>query len=163
VYRDLEPTFLIATGPDICKEIADSGYCDKHIVYTNSNKILEYPNKFYLIPQDYTCNAGTIATYIACFDGHEKIYLLGFDNSAGDGYNNNMYAGTPGYEGQFVNWSDVLWIQNMAYIMDLYNEVEFVRVAPTPNYQIPDSWRRLSNFRQLSFSEFIIEADIGVT
>ena len=163
VYRDIEPTFLIATGSEICKEIADSGYCDKHIVYANSSKILEYPNKFYLIPQDYTCNAGTIATYIACFDGHEKIYLLGFDNSAGDGYNNNVYAGTECYDGQFINWSDALWIQNMAYVMGLYSEVEFVRVTPTPTYQIPVQWQVLNNFRQIAFDQFIIEADIGVT
>jgi len=162
-YRDFEPTFLVAVGNEICHEIAHSGYCDRHIVYANSDKILKYPNKFYLIPQDFVSNAGTIAAYLACFDGHEKIYLLGFDNSSGEYYNNNVYAGTRGYAPADHNYSDDYWIMAMEKIMSLYNEVEFVRVTSTPNYACPSSWRRLSNFRQIHFQSYVIEADIGVT
>ena len=108
------------------------------------------------------CNAGTIATYLACFDGHEKIYLLGFDNSAGDGYNNNIYAGSPGYAPMLSNYSDIFWIMSMERIMLMYNEIEFVRVCPTPGYNCPVSWLRLPNFKQISFNDYIIEADLGV-
>lgn len=162
-YRDFEATFTVAVGNDIAREIADSGYCNRHIVYANSDKILKYPNKFYLIPQDFVSNAGTAATYLACFDGHEKIYLLGFDNSAGEHYNNNVYAGTPGYAPTNHNYSDDYWILAMEQVMSLYNEVEFVRVTPTPNYVCPTTWLKLSNFRQISFNEYIIEADLGMT
>ena len=75
LYRDFSPNFLVATGDDIVKEIADSGYADDNIVYASAYDILDYPGKFYLIPQDPGWNAGTIATYMACFDGHEKVYL----------------------------------------------------------------------------------------
>jgi hypothetical protein len=162
-YRDINPTFLVAVGNEICDEIADSGYCDRNIVYTNSDKILKYPNKFYLIPQDYVSNAGTVAAYLACFDGHEKIYLLGFDNTAGDNYNNNIYAGTPGYANEMHNYSDDYWILSMEHVMSVYSEVEFVRVTSTPNYVCPSTWRKLPNFRQISFNQYIIEADLGVT
>ena len=161
-YRDIDPTFLIAVGNDIVEEIANSGYCDRHIVYANSDNILKYPNKFYLIPQDFISNAGSIATYLACFDGHEKIYLLGFDNSAGELYNNNVYAGTSGYAPLIHNYSDDYWIMAMESVFSMYNEVEFVRVVPTPGYQCPTNWRRLSNFRQITFKEYVIEADLGV-
>lgn len=162
-YRDFEPTFMIAVGNEICNEMVQSGYCDRHIVYANSDKILKYPNKFYLIPQDFVSNAGTIATYLACFDGHGKIYLLGFDNCAGEYYNNNIYAGTRGYASIKQNYSDDYWIMAMEQVMSLYNEVEFVRVTTTPNYICPPSWKRLSNFRQIHFDSYIKEADIGVT
>ncbi len=162
-YREFEPTFLVAVGDAMCNEIANSGYCDRHIVYANSDKIINYPNKFYLIPQDFVSNAGSIATYLACFDGHEKIYLIGFDNSAGENYNNNIYAGTPCYGPNNHNYSDDYWILGMEKIMSLYNEVEFVRVTSTPNYVCPPAWRRLSNFRQIHFKNYLIEADIGVT
>lgn len=154
---------MVTVGNEITDEIVKSGYCDKHIVYANSDKILAYPGKFYLIPQDFISNAGTIATYLACFDGHEKIYLLSFDNQAGDYYNNNVYAGTNGYADANQNYSDDFWILSMTQIMSMYNEVEFVRVCPTPNYKCPDTWRQLSNFRQISFNEFAIEVDLGVT
>jgi hypothetical protein len=162
-YRDIDPTFLIAVGNDICDEIANSGYCDRNIVYANSDKILKYPNQFYLIPQDFVSNAGSVATYLACFDGHEKVYLLGFDNGAGEYYNNNMYAGTNGYADINQNYSDDYWIMSMNQIMSLYSEVEFVRVCPTPEYECPPTWLKLPNFRQISFNQYIIEADLGVT
>jgi hypothetical protein len=161
-YRNIDPTFLVAVGNDIVDEIANSGYCNKRIVYANSDKILKYPNKFYLIPQDYVSNAGTVATYLACFDGHEKIYLLGFDNSAGDNYNNNIYAGTPGYAELLSHYSDDYWVLAMEHVMSTYSEVEFVRVTPTPSYVCPPSWQRLKNFRQISFNQYNIEADLGV-
>jgi hypothetical protein len=162
IYRDFNPTFLIAVGDEMCQEVANSGYCDRNIVYANSDKILQYPNKFYLIPQDFISNAGTIATYLACFDGHERVYLLGFDNSAGEYYNNNIYAGTNCYAPANHNYSDDYWIMAMEHVMSLYSEVEFVRVTSTPNYLCPPSWRRLENFRQISFNEYVIEADLGV-
>jgi hypothetical protein len=115
------------------------------------------------VPQDYVSNAGTVATYLACFDGHEKIYLLGFDNGAGENYSNNMYADTNGYTNIHQNYSDDYWIMAMEHVMSVYNEVEFVRVTSTPNYVCPPGWRKLPNFRQISFNQYIIEADLGVT
>jgi hypothetical protein len=88
---------------------------------------------------------------------------LGFDNSAGDNYNNNMYAGTTSYADPLHNYSDDYWILSMEHVMSVYNEVEFVRVTSTPNYVCPPSWRKLPNFRQISFNQYIIEADLGVT
>jgi hypothetical protein len=162
-YRDITPTFLVAVGNEICDEIASSDYCNKNIVYANSDKILKYPNTFYLVPQDYVSNAGSVATYLACFDGHEKIYLVGFDNGAGEHYNNNMYADTNGYAGVRQNYSDDYWIMAMEHIKTTYNEVEFERVTSTPSYSCPATWLRLPNFRQISFNQYIIEADLGVT
>ena len=77
VFRDFEPTFLVATGTEMVKEIADSGYCRDHIVYASAKDILNYPGKFYLTPQDPGWNADAIATYLAAFDVHRKVYLLG--------------------------------------------------------------------------------------
>lgn len=161
-YRDMRPTFLVAVGHEICSEIANSGFCQQNIVYANSDKVFKYSNSFYLIPQDYVSNAGTVATYLACFDGHEKIYLLGFDNSAGEYYNNNVYAGTAAYADIRHNYSDDYWIQSMRQVMSLYTEVQFIRVTTTPNYHCPASWLKLPNFSQIDYNAFSIEADLGV-
>ena len=45
--------------------------------------------------------------------------------------------------------------------MKLYSDVEFVRIMPTKEYDIPLDWGRLPNFRQIDFRDFILEADIG--
>lgn len=160
LYRDKETTFMVANSKEMCDEIAASGYCDNHIVYTNSANLPNYPGKFYLIPQNIIADAGTIAAYLACFDGHEKVYLLGFDGWAGDGYNNNMYAGTAGYPPVDFNVTEEFWVASMLKVMTTYNEVEFVRVMPTANWRCPIAWKELSNFRQIDYGKFYIEAGL---
>ena len=160
LYRDLTVPFLVATGDDICQELVDSGYCDNNVVYSTSQKIMQYPGKFYLVPQDPHWNAGAVAAYLACFDGHEKVYLLGFDNRAGDNLNNNIYAGTDGYGPVDLNISDLMWIKVMRYVMQLYPDVQFTRVMPTDSWEVPPEWKDLLNFRQISFNQFYLEVDL---
>ena len=97
LYRDYTPDFLVAVGDDIVKEIAYSGYTAKNIVYTNGQHILEYPGMFYLIPQNINYDAGAIAAYMACFDGHKKVFLLGYDSYDEQSPTNNVYKNTVGY------------------------------------------------------------------
>ena len=160
VYRDYEPTFLIATGKEISAEIADSGFCDDHIVYANSEEIVAHPGKFYLIPQDPHFNAGALAAYIAAFDGHEKIYMVGFDLQAGNHYYNNVYANTNGYHDANTDWRDDHMVQCLEAVMQLYPDVEFIRVMPTDTWVCPGVWRRLLNFRQITFDQFHREVDL---
>jgi hypothetical protein len=160
LHRDHETTFTVANSREMCDEMVSSGYCDNHIVYTNSANLPHYPGKFYLVPQNIIADAGTIATYLACFDGHEKIYLLGFDGWAGDGYNNNVYAGTPGYADVNVNLTENFGVASLLRVMQTYSEVEFVRVMPTINWRCPTPWKELSNFRQIDYAKFYIEAGL---
>lgn len=160
LYRDMTPTFLIATGPAICEEIAGTSYHENNIVYANAEIIAKHPGKFYLIPQDLHYNAGALAVYMACFDGHEKIYMIGFDGSAGSNYNNNMYAGTSCYGSKEQDYTDTLWIKTLSSIMDTYPEVEFIRVMPNAQYYCDSEWASKSNFRQISWREFTLEADL---
>jgi hypothetical protein len=141
-HEEFTPDFLITTDPAKVKAVAESGYCDDHIVYSNAQYVLEYPGKFYLVPQNPPFDAGSLATYLACFDGHRKIFLLGFD-----GYTDSV--------------EDVFWVKTLTSIMDIYKNVEFVRVCPTKKYVCANDLIRRSNFRQIDFREFVIEADIG--
>ena len=160
LYRDFAPQFLVVTGDEIVKEIADSDYCGDHIVYAGSKDILDYPGKFYLTPQDPSWNAGAIAAYLACFDGHRKIYLIGFDgvDTASSGY--NIYKGTRGYADPVYGFNENFWVQSMMAVFTTYSDVEFVRVMPTADYRIPEPWKYLANFRQIDYRQFAIEADL---
>ena len=42
-----------------------------------------------------------------------------------------------------------------------YPEVEFVRVMPTDTWWMADELQNLPNLRQISFRDFVMEADIG--
>lgn len=160
VYRDYESTFSVVTGREMADEIANSGYCDDHIVYSHSQNIQKYPGKFYLPPQDPGLNAGALATYIAAFDGHKTIYMLGFDGAHGDDHNNNVYAGTQSYADIDQHYSDEQWVINQRHIMELYDDVDFVRVKATSGQVCPERWLELLNFRQLTYQQFVLEIDL---
>lgn len=160
LYREFSPHFLVANGEEIVTEIANSGYTSEHIVYANANAILDHPNKYYLIPQDPSWNAGAIATYMACFDGHKTVYLMGFDgiDHPDNGY--NVYANTPGYPAPSYGYSEEFWVRSMLEVFNTYNDVDFVRVMPTKFFRMPDEWQYVLNLRQITFNEFATEVDL---
>lgn len=142
IYEEFTPDFLVVTDPAKVQAIAESGFTDNNIVYANAQYLLEYPGKFYLMPQNPAFDAGALAAYVACFDEHSKVFLLGYD-----GYTNDA--------------EDAFWVKTLASVMSTYLDVEFVRVMPTADYSVADELQRLPNFRQIGFRDFVIEADIG--
>ena len=159
LYRDFTPDFLVCTGKEMVKELANSGYCDNHIVYAGAASIMEHPGKFYLVPQNPSWNAGAIATYLACFDGHKKIYLYGFDGQDTAGHN-NVYVGSNAYPKHSDPVSDQVWVAAMAHIMSVYDDVEFVKVSTSGNTSVPTEWKDKLNFRQIDYKQFALEADL---
>jgi len=160
LYRDFTPDFLVASGDEIVKEIASSEYVKDNIVYTNAMHLLEYPGKFYLIPYNPYADAGTTAAYIAAFDGHKKIYLLGFEEQDTENYNYNVYAGTNGYDALDVDVLSDKWVSNRIELFNLYDDVDFVWVTPRGRSTVPESHKSCLNFRQVSHRDFVLEADL---
>jgi hypothetical protein len=167
LYRDFTPDFLIATGDEIVKEISNSGYASNNIVYANANHLLEHPGKFYLVPQNISYDAGSLAAYMACFDGHKKIFLLGYDQYDnhhqyhGANYN-NIYKGTNGYLPEDETQNGHFFTTALYNVVVAYPDVEFIRVMPEKTWWIADELLPLANFRQIDYNEFRIEADLGL-
>lgn len=162
IYREHVVDFLVVLDPKMAKELSDSGYATNNIVYTRVLNTLEYPNLFYLIPNDPYADAGTTAAYIAAFDGHKKIFLLGFDGQDTQGINNNIYAGTNGYDSLYtdIQYNDIIWKDNLYRLFSVYDDVDFVWVTEAGRSTMHESWKYLTNVRQISFHNFVIEASI---
>lgn len=161
LYRDFVPDFLVAVGNNgIVDEIADRGYTNDHIVYSSAIHLLEFPGKFYLIPYDVYADAGTTAAYIAAFDEHKKIYLLGFDGQEPGDWNNNVYAGTRCYDAKNVGVDHSEWILNRKQLFDVYDDVDWVWVTPKGTNIIPDALKSCLNLRQINFRQFVLECDL---
>jgi hypothetical protein len=160
LYRDYSPDFLIARGDNIITELANSDYTIDNVVYTSSLHLFKNPNKFYLIPYDPYCDAGTTAAYIAAFDGHKKIFLLGFDNQDTPGHNYNVYADTSGYDIINSNISDQKWIVDRASLINAYEDVDFIWVTNKGRTLMPNEWKACVNLRQISFRDFVLEANL---
>jgi hypothetical protein len=159
-FRDYKPDFLIATGDRLLREIADSGYCDSRIVYANNEPLVNFPGKFNLIPQNPQFNSGAIAVYLAAFDGHKKVYMLGFDGNDTPNYNYNVYNGTTGYPSTNSDILEDFWVLSLKQVMSAYNETEFVRVAPTVSFRTPEAWKYCLNYRQIDFRQFASEVGL---
>lgn len=163
-YRDLTPDFLVVTSPVICKELSTHAYTTSHVVYTDHECLKKYPNKFYLIPHNLYTDAGTLALRLACFDGHTKIYMVGMEGHDTDGYNYNVYAGTPGYEGAHRTKQQTIdsatWARDKAEVMKVYDNVEFTLVSKTGRLPVHASWKALPNFNQINTREFVLQNDL---
>ena len=159
-YRDFTPDFLVCTDRRIAQEMVASGFTTDNIVYTRVDIMLEFPGKFYLIPHDIYTDAGTTALYLAAFDGHKRIYLSGFDGQDSDVRNNNIYAGTNGYDAVTSTVSGVKWGDAQKTLFDTYDDVDFVHVSHTGRHRIPESWKYCANLRRISYRDMVLEADL---
>jgi hypothetical protein len=161
LYRDFAPDFLVAVGDEIVKEIAESEYSANGIVYANGQHVVEYPGKFYLIPQNVAFDAGSLAVYLACFDGHKKIFLMGFDGYDEVSKINNIYKGTNGYPETYEIQNETFWNRSLNTVMDTYPDVEFISVMPTQQWYAHPMFDSKPNFRQIDYRDFVLEADVG--
>ncbi len=158
-YRDYTSDFLVVTDRRIAGEIVKNKYTN-NITYARVDVTLEFPKKFYLIPHDVYADAGTTALYLAAFDGHKRIYMLGFDGQDTPGHNNNIYASTTGYDPVKFNISDEKWVNNQLAVINTYDDVDFVHVSETGRATIPEAWKYCTNLRRISYRDMVLEADL---
>jgi len=158
LYRDMSPDFLVCINPFLINEIVKSGYADKHIVMSNASNVKTHPGVLHLFPYGHTWCAGALATWLACFDGHQKIYLLGFDNQ-NEHSNNNVYAGTAHYATADTPARSQKWEGQMKRIFDAYDDVDFAWVAGGIS-RFPEEWNYCLNLRQITIHDFVLEADL---
>lgn len=159
-HRDHTADFLVCTDRRVAQEMVNSGYTADNIVYTRVDIMLEFPREFYLIPHDPYADAGTTAMYLAAFDGHKRIYLMGFDGQDTPGVNYNIYANTHGYDSSTTTIPDDKWIENAGTIFRVFDDVDFVWVTHYGTSPTHENWKYCTNLRQIGFRDFVLEADL---
>lgn len=138
IAREMRLDFTIETRRDQLAELVESGYSDNNIVYTDSRNCITNPGKFYLIPQKPKLLDLVMIMYLAAFDGHSEIFMLG--------YHRETDAGNPG------------WINQVCEVMRAYSGTQFVFAGEPTN--MPDVWLDLPNARAISYRDFIGYCDI---
>lgn len=161
IYRNYKFDFVSCVGEGIIQEIAQSTRDKTGTIFYAASKYLEqYPGEFSFIPQNPDFNAGAMSTYMAAFDGHKRIFMLGFDGIDSPNNNYNMFAGSDNYPALDYPINEEYWVRSLNTIMQVYSDTEFIRVCPTKNFRQPEAWRNKLNYRQIDFRQFILEADI---
>ncbi len=154
-YREYNPHYLIAVDVKMVNEIIESGYHKTNQVWTNPNKgIITKQNVNFFSPHK-GWSSGPTALWFAASQGHQVIYIFGFDYQGLDGKFNNVYADTFNYKKS----SDAAtyygnWLSQTEKVIKEFRNTRFFRVVE-PGAFIPDRLGpSLSNLSHITYDEF---------
>lgn len=138
IAQQMRLDFAVETNTDNLAAILATGYQQDNIVYTTARNCISYPGEFYLIPYKPRLIDMTIAVYLAAFDGHQEVFLLGYtDESPGDSLN---------------------WQAQLAEVFLAYPGVKFYLVGESS--RMPDHWVDCFNTQVMTYPEFISYCDV---
>ena len=154
-YREYAPHYLIAVDVKMVNEIIGAGYHKKHQVWTNPNKGISTKHNINFFSPHKGWSSGPTALWFAATQGHQQIYIFGFDYQGDNGKFNNVYANTHNYKKS----SDSAtyygnWLSQTEKTIKEFRHVKFFRVAD-PGAFIPDKLGpTLSNLSHITFEDF---------
>jgi hypothetical protein len=143
----------VATDRPIAEAIQRSGYSKKNRFYTRK----PLPDMgAQVVPRKYHGNSsGPIACAIAALDGHDRIYLLGYDMGPSPAMRfNNVYAGTefykspdaaPTYTGN--------WIRQLVSVAQDFPKTQFIRVCGPTSAEVKE-FKNIGNFDNIDIKIF---------
>ena len=139
LWRDMRFDFFVTKLQSELADILAANYTGKTAVHTNSTNCLNWPGSFYLTPYTSSMDEMALAVYLAAFDGHEEVFMLGYNNDTENLTNH--------------------WLDDVNTVMATYTSTNFIIVTNNPA-NIPDMWRNNTNVTTMSHREFINYCDI---
>lgn len=130
--------FAVTLSNNTLLELIDQEYHEKNVVYTSAKNCLNYPGNFYLIPHAPRLLETVLPIYLAAFDNHKEIFLLGYNKD------------TP--------CENSNWIQQVNAVIKTYSGTKFVPVGIKSN--MPTQWFENANCENLTYREWISHCDV---
>jgi hypothetical protein len=138
VAQEMRLDFAVETNSNGLAKILETGYQQDNIVYTTGRNCISSPGEFYLIPHKPRLIDMALAVYIAAFDGHQEIFLLGYtDETNGDALN---------------------WESQLTEIFTAYPGVKFYLVGEST--RMLDQWIECFNVQSIDYPYFISYCDV---
>jgi hypothetical protein len=156
LHKEMQLDFFITFDDRKLEECVESGYTSLVTVYTSPSKCIATPGEFYLVPQAMRGNTALIASWLACFDGHKEIFLLGVDNQFCKGYYNNIYVDQDSPEKKTIK-DDIKMRTMMKLLMQTYPGVDFYHVSNDD--PVPEGWYDCPNFKTMTYPEWVSYCD----
>jgi hypothetical protein len=158
LHREFVPDVLVATDRPIATAIQESGYALKNKFYTrrpiDNFGAHRVPNPY------FGYSSGPIATAIAAQDGHDCIYMLGFDmGPINNNQFNNVYAGTEFYKR--VDAPPTFtgnWVKQLLQIVNDFPTTEFIRVHGNTTTDIKQ-FDPVKNLKSMDLLAFLSKFD----
>jgi hypothetical protein len=138
IATEMRLDFAVELNPNKLNEIKTTGYQVDNIVYTSPRHCIASPGEFYLIPYNPPILPEAQLLYLAAFDGHHEVFLLG--------YNNDTPVENP------------YWTNQITDVINSYKAVIFYLVGVESN--MPESWRSCANTKVLTYRDFVSYCDV---
>lgn len=138
IAKDMRLDFVIETDPRTLAQLVEQKYYENNIVYTSARLCIDNPGLFYLIPFNPKMLDLSALVYLAAFDGHQEIFLIGYNQETMPHHLN--------------------WYQQLVPIMKAYSATKFFFVGEPTN--MFESWFECSNARSMTYREFITYCDV---
>ena len=136
-WQHLSLNFYVNTDSMTLAMIDRADYTQNTVVYTDRRRVLEFPKKFFLVPYCPLIADPALAMYLAAFDGHREIFVLGAAQHQD---------------------RDPAWQQHVLEVMQCYYACQFYFVGTEA--AMPVSWRSQPNFRSMPVRSFVTHCDI---
>ena len=138
IWSEMPVDFFVTINRNAARAIHAADYQKQSVVYTTPGLCIAYPGDFFLVPMSPQLSEIALAVYLAAFDQHQEIFLLGYNNE------------TP--------VEDSGWISHVNSIFEAYAETRFVLVGASVN--MPDAWRNNRNVDTMKYRDFVTYCDI---
>ena len=138
LWHDMKFDFFVSTDRSHIERITQQGYDRRSTIYTNARMCIDHTGRLYLVPFMPQIDVLAMPVYLAAFDGHTEVFLLGYCLET---------------LAQSRNW-----ISDIDSVFAAYTGTAFVLVGVAGN--MPESWRCHSNVRCMNTREFVSYCDV---
>lgn len=137
MHREMPFDFLVTPDHDTAQEIANLEPATTSVVFASASICLKFPGQFHLVPYLPTIDPLAQAIYLAAFDGHHEIFLLGYSKA--------------------MPWGNRSWDSDIAQVFEAYSNTQFWAVG---RGDVPDSWQNSANVDIMPYKKFITYCDV---
>lgn len=138
IAQSMRLDFAIVPDSTNLQQLIDNNYSESNIVYTTARNCIRYPGQFYLVPYSPRLIDVALLPYMAAFDGHQEVFLIG--------YNKEMPV------------TNSAWSTNISSVFSAYPGVKFYLVGLKSG--MPDDWLEYANVEHFDYRQFISYCDV---
>jgi hypothetical protein len=139
ISTEMKLDFTIETQDDVLQNLIDNNIHIENIVYTTPKRCIQHPGMFYFVPYNPVLIREALLIYLAAFDGHQEVFLLGYTNQA--------TVGSTAFEYQ------------VAAVIKNYASTKFYVVAEHQHH-IPTAWLEHANVQAFDYRQFVSYCDV---
>lgn len=138
IWNHMTLDFWISTHREQVQAAAAADYHLRSTAYSSTRNCFACPGKFFVVPFQPVIHDLAAAVYLAAFDGHREIFLLG--------YNNDTPVLASG------------WMSQVNDVIQSYNTTQFWLVGVAAN--MPAQWRNCTNVDTMDYRRFVTYCDV---